>query len=188
MIRLWDRIGSDRIGSNEMPLYLARPPAGHLPIYISLQAARPPFHSIGKTNHLPRDAAASSPESKGASSSRERERGCGRAGMALLCFLLDLRNIPPPLLHLLKQVHRCFNCIPPRVDLQTLTAMAMALVRSAFSTSPTSMPPSPHHPPPPPRSPTASPSATSTPSPPPTPPRHPRSASLSLSIYLLLLP
>jgi len=24
--------------------------------------------------------------------------------MALLCFLLDLRNIPPPLLHRLKQV------------------------------------------------------------------------------------
>ena len=113
---------------------------------------------------------------------------CGRAAMALLCFLLDLRNIPPPLLHRVKQVP---TTLPParllflpahpsvggeQPQLNPVRRRGSARLCSACSTSPTSTPPQRHRPNPTPRppptpagSPTAWPSATSTP-PPPNPP------------------
>ena len=44
----------------------------------------------------------------------EQESSRSRS-MALLCFLLDMRNIPPPLLHLLKQVTWRHLLLLPRV-------------------------------------------------------------------------
>jgi len=114
---------------------------------------------------------------------------CGRAAMALLCFLLDLRNIPPPLLHRVKQVP---TALPParflflpahpsvggeQPQLNPVRRRGSTRLCSACSTSPTSTPPQRHRPNPTPRppptpagSPTAWPSATSTPPPPNHPP------------------
>jgi hypothetical protein len=103
--------------------------------------------------------------------------------MALLCFLLDLRNIPPPLLRLLKQVPTPIHLsIGFGLRLPTLTAAAGP--RSACFTSPTTTPQPPHRqaPPPPPRSPTAWPSAMSTTTPAPLPAPRPRSVSPSLPL------
>lgn len=120
---------------------------------------------------------------------------CGRAAMALLCFLLDLRNIPPPLLHRLKQVPTTLPRARPlplssahsSVELSSETPTnpvrrrGLARGCSACYTSPTSTPPqrhrlttTPRRPPPTPANcPTAWPSATSTPPPPNRPPRAP---------------
>lgn len=121
---------------------------------------------------------------------------CGRAAMALLCFLLDLRNIPPPLLHRLKQVPTTLPPASPlgrpfirrssKLSSETPTnpvrRRGFARGCSACYTSPTSTPPQRHRPTPTPRrpplptparSPTAWPSATSTPPPPNRPHRAP---------------
>ncbi|RLN25589.1 uncharacterized protein C2845_PM07G03870 [Panicum miliaceum] len=61
---------------------------------------------LGEATSTRRQVAADAGEGKasegGGEGSSEAD-ACGRAAMALLCFLLDLRNIPPPLLHRLKQ-------------------------------------------------------------------------------------